>query len=226
MSGPGKYKRTKEIREKISKSRSGIPNLKRRGINAKNRLCLIGKRFGRLIVIGFDCVKGKSQNTYWKCKCDCGNEKIICGHLLMSGETKSCGCLYKEKMSNGLGTKHGCARTGKVTPEYELWNRAKSRAARKGLEFTLLISDIVIPEFCPLLGIKLIRGYKKISANSPSLDRINPNKGYTKENIWVISNRANTAKQNLSFKELKMLADNLEQKIITSKINEERRDEE
>lgn len=54
-----------------------------------------GNRYGRLTVLsckGFD----KRGKTLWLCRCDCGNEKIVNGWSLRSGETKSCGCLQRE----------------------------------------------------------------------------------------------------------------------------------
>ncbi len=45
---------------------------------------------------------------------------------------------------------------------------------------------------------------------SPSLDRIDSTKGYTKGNIWVISNRANTLKNDATLSELKLLVERLE----------------
>ena len=52
---------------------------------------LTGQKFGRLTVIKYvGCGK-------WLCKCICGNEKIIRGDKLKSGNTKSCGCITKTK---------------------------------------------------------------------------------------------------------------------------------
>lgn len=84
--------------------------------------------------------------------------------------------------------------------EQLLWERAKARTRINGREFTISIEDIVIPEVCPILGTVL----EKIvgdSQTSPSLDRINPNLGYTSDNIMVISARANTLKNNMTHAE-------------------------
>ncbi len=60
------------------------------------RLKLTGKRFGRLIVL--KCTgANKYQHTTWLCKCDCENEKVIVAESLVTGATKSCGCLHKER---------------------------------------------------------------------------------------------------------------------------------
>lgn len=65
-----------------------------------------------------------------------------------------------------------------------------------------------------MLNIKLNNhaGEQLLQDNSPSLDIIIPSKGYVKGNVWVISNRANRAKSNLSLEELKTLVYNLELK--------------
>src|ERR1700722_15677552 len=63
---------------------------------------------------------------------------------------------------------------------------ARRRAKDKKMEFSITIDDIVIPEKCPVLGIPLFRIANKHCPNSPSLDRIDNLKGYTKDNICVI----------------------------------------
>src|SRR5882672_4627793 len=87
-------------------------------------------------------------------------------------------------------------------PEKLLVRLAKKRASEKGFPFSLSPSDITIPEFCPLLGIPLGRNQKNSGASSPSLDRIIPSLGYTPQNTWVISWRANTIKNDATPEEL------------------------
>jgi len=76
---------------------------------------------------------------------------------------------------------------------------AKQRAKKYGLPFDITYKDIVIPEFCPYLGIKLVP-FSEWS--SPSLDKIIPELGYVKGNIQVISTKANTMKNNATHDEL------------------------
>lgn len=57
---------------------------------------ITGKRFGRLVVIERSKKCDKRKHTYWICKCDCGNEKVISREHLIHETTKSCGCLGKE----------------------------------------------------------------------------------------------------------------------------------
>ena len=70
------------------------------------KIDLIGKRFGRLLVLSEDTKRDKSGNVYYLCRCDCGNEKIIKSASLRSGLTVSCGCYHLEKVS-------------KVNPKYK-----------------------------------------------------------------------------------------------------------
>lgn len=101
-------------------------------------------------------------------------------------------------------------------PRQQLYRNAKKRAKDKGLYFSLTKEDIKIPDVCPLLGISIRIAEGVADDHSPSLDRIEPEKGYTKENIQVVSQRANRIKDNASFEELKTIAENLE-KIISNK---------
>ena len=92
--------------------------------------------------------------------------------------------------------------THRADPRRQMLSNSKTRASRKGLEHTLRLEDIVIPEVCPLLGIRLQVGDGCVCDASPSLDRINPAKGYTPENTWIISNRANRIKTDATPHEL------------------------
>lgn len=68
--------------------------------------------------------------------------------------------------------------------------------------------DIGIPEFCPILGVKLIPYGKDLKArtnNSATIDRIIPSRGYVRGNIQVISFRANRIKNNATLDELKAI---------------------
>lgn len=98
----------------------------------------------------------------------------------------------------------------KTHPERIIWRAAKQRAKNKNLAFDIEITDITIPEFCPILGIPLIihsgNGTPGGKENSPSLDRIDNNKGYIKGNIQVISHKANSMKFTANKEELLLFA--------------------
>lgn len=67
----------------------------------------------------------------------------------------------------------------------------RKQAKKKGLVFNLELADIIFPEYCPVLGIKLERGR---SDNSYSVDRIKNELGYIKGNILIVSLLANRIK--------------------------------
>ena len=93
----------------------------------------------------------------------------------------------------------------KYKPSLHMLNNSKQRAKVAGRENTLVLDDIVIPDFCPVLGIKLETGDRKNHGNAPSIDRIDNSKGYIKENIMIISDRANKLKKDASIDELIMI---------------------
>lgn len=93
-----------------------------------------------------------------------------------------------------------------------LWKACKDRAKQSDIEFDLVPEDIVIPLQCPVFGIKLESHLGKglsrsltIRDKAPSIDRIDNAKGYTKDNIIIVSFRANRIKSDASIEELKKL---------------------
>lgn len=90
---------------------------------------LTGQRFGRLIAlesVGSD----KRKNRLWKCKCDCGKEKITTSLLLITNQTRSCGCLQKEIVSKIRFRNLVGKRFGKLTV-IEQTNKIKNLIAWK-----------------------------------------------------------------------------------------------
>jgi hypothetical protein len=86
--------------------------------------------------------------------------------------------------------------------EYKILNRARSRATTKNIEFNLELSDIIIPKECPIFKVPFIYNDKDWSA---SIDRVDPNKGYVKGNIMIISNKANRIKNDATLDDLKQV---------------------
>jgi len=80
---------------------------------------LVGQRFGRLEVVEY-LGSDRHHNTLWLCRCECGQEKRVHGPCLKSGNTISCGCVMREKVAKRSST-HGCARVGRLTPEFRTW---------------------------------------------------------------------------------------------------------
>ena len=85
-------------------------------------------------------------------------------------------------------------------------NACKRRARKRGLEATLKKEDVYFPEYCPILGIKLEHGPENWE-NSPNIDRIDNTKGYTKDNVIVVSGLANNIKTSATPEQIKKVAD-------------------
>lgn len=77
--------------------------------------------------------------------------------------------------------------------EYDMYHHAKHRAKGKDLPFNLDLSDVRMPDVCPVFGMELV-WQGKPSGNSPTLDRLVPELGYVKGNVAVISMQANRMK--------------------------------
>jgi hypothetical protein len=90
-------------------------------------------------------------------------------------------------------------------PEKYLLQKARSNAKYSKLEFNLELSDIIIPGVCPYLNMKLDKVGSK-SRYLPSIDRIDPTKGYVKGNVQIISLKANIMKQDATKEELNTFA--------------------
>lgn len=90
---------------------------------------------------------------------------------------------------------------------------AKMRAKRSGVPCSINLLDVMgaVVDTCPLLGLPLIYATGRIHDNSPTLDRKIGDRGYTKDNIGVVSHRANRLKSDASVEELQTLLNNLVQ---------------
>lgn len=87
--------------------------------------------------------------------------------------------------------------------EKDLYIQTRKRSNRNHIPFDLDINDIIIPECCPYLkfGLTRIAGQGRVWTN-PSIDRIDPHKGYTKGNIEIISMLANSMKNQATREQL------------------------
>jgi hypothetical protein len=99
-------------------------------------LSLEGKRFESLFVVT-RLASNKRGKSLWLCRCDCGQEAVVCGTNLQKGHTRSCGCLRMKSPQHQRGPanpsfRHGCssgcrANASVATPEYKAYGNAKDR---------------------------------------------------------------------------------------------------
>lgn len=86
-------------------------------------------------------------------------------------------------------------------PALFMWKQAKHRAKYDydDLEFSIEVGDIIIPEKCPYFNVSFIPLDKQLGY---SLDRIDSSRGYVKDNIRVITYKANRMKSDATKEDL------------------------
>lgn len=109
------------------------------------------------------------------------------------------------KEKNRISSVKAKKKIAETSPERIMWWAARQRARSKNIDCTITISDIIIPVYCPVLGIKIFQSKKRLSPNSPTLDRLDSSKGYTPGNVRVISWRANSIKNDATLEEIEKI---------------------
>jgi hypothetical protein len=95
--------------------------LKKDLASERNSADITGRRSGRLVAVE-RVGSNKRYNALWLCACDCGRSTVVPATKIMTGSTKSCGCLLRESI-----TTHGKSRT----PEYRTWVKIWQRCTNK-----------------------------------------------------------------------------------------------
>jgi hypothetical protein len=90
-------------------------------------------------------------------------------------------------------------------PARSLLKSVKQGAKKRGIQVAITEADIRIPGVCPVLGIPLRIAEGRMDDNSPSVDRLDSSRGYTPDNINIISWRANRLKNDASLAELEAI---------------------
>ena len=172
---------------------------------------LNGQKFGRLNVLFRDWERTSPKNrwkVYWKCQCDCGT---ICSvraeHLKDDGKshTRSCGCLQREKARengkrNALPIKEYACRN--------LYSSYRQCAQQRCLTFSLTrdLFDALIQSECFYCGKQKSNTHKHKRHENKSydyngIDRIDPTKGYSSENVVPCCDTCNRAKLSMTLDE-------------------------
>lgn len=187
-----------------------------------NKICEVcGTQFQ---VKSYDLNRGRGKY----CSQSCGAKASVNARNRNNGDIAYCAVCNKQFPKSSFGFRYNSGvrynryicqqckgvykkRYRRAYPIIHLLGDARKRCKKSGIEFSLTKEDLVMPEFCPVFGVRLEVGGKKgeslISDNSPTIDRLDPSKGYVKDNVAIISWRANRLKSNGSAEEHEKIVD-------------------
>lgn len=161
-----------------------------------------GDKFGRLTVVRFDHRSGnKKYRYYYECECECGKHIITREDGLKSGHTKSCGCLHHDIIVQPKNLLHSKTRF------YSIWRNMKSRAFNPNNPYASNYNERGISccdewktfnNFYIDMYESYAKHVKEYGEKNTTLDRIDNDKGYSKENCkWAtIKEQSNNKRTN------------------------------
>ena len=145
----------------------------------------------------------KDTGAWWLVKCNCGNEKILRANTFKTGNTKSCGCLTSQLMTESRKLEDGLSQKRTVFSYY------RRNAKKKDIDFNLSFNQLITltSSNCYYCGADP-SNIQKSRNNSGDyiyngLDRLNNNKGYLLNNVVPCCKICNVAKNNRNLSEFK-----------------------
>lgn len=156
-----------------------------------------GTKINRLTIIKYDHSDSRNRRHYL-CRCDCGKEKTIQGSLITSGNTKSCGCLGIEARANRIKLPDHGGCVNNLILQYK--RGARDRGLEYNLTRELFVELIYMPcDYCnrPPSNFKTTKN-DSVGIFYSGIDRIDPTKGYTKDNVVPCCKMCNRSKNDRS----------------------------
>ena len=104
-----------------------------------------GKKFGKLLVIKLleSRQYGKYKKRNWECLCDCGNKTNVTTSQLITGKTKSCGCLQKiTSVENSIKSRHKIIKPNAAYNS--IYSSYRSNAKARNYVFELTKEEFII----------------------------------------------------------------------------------
>lgn len=160
---------------------------------------LCGRQFGRLTVIALQITDRSGR--HWKCKCKCGNERIVSTGGLNAGTNQSCGCT---RFNLGSENKHWKG-YGEIGGGYwgEIQKNATKSKRKRDISFTITIQEawnlfLMQEQKCAISGVPILMRGKQRGQRTASLDRIDSSKGYELGNVQWVHKDVNYLKMDLT----------------------------
>lgn len=158
-----------------------------------------GDRFNRLTAVSYDHT-GKHSRRHFRFRCDCGREIVVSAEAVISGNTKSCGCIRRDSCIKRYGLPPGRAAMRQlILQSYK----------RHGRQWKLTDDQFydISQRDCFYCGAKPHRVKRSVNGTGDftynGVDRVDSRKGYTVGNVVPCCRRCNTAKSDMTTAEFR-----------------------
>jgi hypothetical protein len=150
---------------------------------------LTGRRYTRLLVLNRSPFQSSPIHAEWLCRCDCGNETLVRGQHLRSGNTKSCGCLHVER-AGLLNNTHDASTTRLAKIWYGMRKRCNPITGHRRWGGRGITICEEWQTFEPFRVWALTNGYR----DDLTIDRIDNDGNYEPSNCHWITHSENRSK--------------------------------